>query len=319
MKKTLLSLLLLLSVIITKPVFGQDPQYSQFYAAPLYLNPALTGSGVTGGPRIIMNYRNQWPSIPGTFESYAVSYDQFVPMISGGAGVIVTTDQAGEGNLRSTEVSGLYAYDWSINRKSSLRAGLQFTYAFKSIDFFRLTLPDQIDPQSGVTRLTQEKFPKNSVSYPDFSGGLIYFQKLFYLGFTAHHLNEPSQSLLKGASNLPRKWSVQGGGSLPINKKMSIAPAFLLRNQDIFYQIDLGMYLLYEPVMLGLYWRSQDALILLLGIKKDNVTVGYSYDLTTSDLRLAGASSHELSFSIEFPPRVPLKRYRRLSCPSFGK
>ena len=302
MKKPLLSIVIFLLLVFQKPLFGQDPQYSQFYAAPLYLNPALAGTGVTGGPRIIMNYRNQWPAITGTFESYAVSYDQFVPMISGGAGLLVTTDQAGDGNLRSTEVSGIYSYQYNINRKSSLIAGLEFTYAFKTIDFFRLTMPDQIDPQRGVTRFTQERFPKGSVSYPDFSSGLLYFQKLYYLGFTVHHLNEPGQSLLKGASNLPRKWSLQGGGSLPINKKMSLAPAILWRHQEIFDQFDLGMYLLYEPIMLGIYWRNQDALILLLGIKKDNITIGYSYDLTTSDLRLAGAMSHVFGFSIEFPP-----------------
>ena len=38
---------------------AQDATFSQFYANPTYLNPALAGSGIC--PRVSLNYRNQWP------------------------------------------------------------------------------------------------------------------------------------------------------------------------------------------------------------------------------------------------------------------
>ncbi len=46
-------------------LFAQDPEFTQFYANPLYLNPAFAGTARC--PRICLNYRNQWPGITGTF------------------------------------------------------------------------------------------------------------------------------------------------------------------------------------------------------------------------------------------------------------
>ena len=74
---------------------GQDPHFSQYYANPLYLNPAMAGTQVC--PRLIFNYRNQWPSISGTYVTYNASYDQHIDAISGGLGVLVNVDRAGEG------------------------------------------------------------------------------------------------------------------------------------------------------------------------------------------------------------------------------
>ena len=65
--------------------FAQDPAFSQFYANPLYLNPALAGSA--NCPRVILNYRNQWPGIAATYVTYSASYDQYVDAIQGGIGV----------------------------------------------------------------------------------------------------------------------------------------------------------------------------------------------------------------------------------------
>jgi hypothetical protein len=57
------------------PLQAQDPVFTQFYAAPVQLNPALTGS--TLAPRIALNYRNQWPAL-NAYVTYAASYEQFV-------------------------------------------------------------------------------------------------------------------------------------------------------------------------------------------------------------------------------------------------
>src|SRR6185295_17434324 len=55
-------------------LLAQDPEFTQFYANPLYLNPAFAGTARC--PRICLNYRNQWPGISGTYVTYSASYDQ---------------------------------------------------------------------------------------------------------------------------------------------------------------------------------------------------------------------------------------------------
>ena len=70
-------------------VEAQDPEFSQFYANPLYLNPAFAGTARC--PRVSLNYRNQWPGISGTFITTSATYDQQVESLYGGLGLMVQT------------------------------------------------------------------------------------------------------------------------------------------------------------------------------------------------------------------------------------
>jgi len=92
MKKTGLFIILLLVVRIG---FGQDPHFSQFYAAPLYLGPSFAGAGEN--TRIMTNYRDQWPKMPGVFVTYSFSADHYMPDLNSGFGLFVMKDQAGDG------------------------------------------------------------------------------------------------------------------------------------------------------------------------------------------------------------------------------
>jgi type IX secretion system PorP/SprF family membrane protein len=91
MKKLYLGSILLSLVCLNS--MAQDAQFSQFYAEPMYQNPAFAGSAYA--PRLIANYRNQWPNLPGTFRSFNASYDQHYDKIGGGVGLMATYDRAG--------------------------------------------------------------------------------------------------------------------------------------------------------------------------------------------------------------------------------
>src|ERR1043166_3657466 len=108
MKKILLGIF----VCISLSSLAQDPEFTQFYANPLYLNPAFAGSARC--PRIALNYRNQWPSLQGTFVTYSASYDQHVDALGGGLGVLVLSDKAGEGTITTSNISGIYSYQLTV-------------------------------------------------------------------------------------------------------------------------------------------------------------------------------------------------------------
>ncbi|RLD70071.1 MAG: hypothetical protein DRI87_08855, partial [Bacteroidetes bacterium] len=91
---------------VVSVVKAQDPEFSQFYANPLYLNPAMTGTAECA--RINLNYRNQWPSLTKAFITYNISYDQNVASINSGFGVLVMSDRQGDGALNTTMASLLY-------------------------------------------------------------------------------------------------------------------------------------------------------------------------------------------------------------------
>ena len=313
----------IIGIILSTSALAQDPEFSQFYANPLYLNPAFAGSN--NCPRVALNYRNQWPGISGSFVTQSVSYDQRLGYNKGaGIGFIITNDQAAK-TLNTLNASAIFSYHIPITRKFAIRVGFQATYFQKSLDWSKLTFGDMIDPRRGFVYSGNEVRNGNGKkSGIDFSGGILGFSETFFFGFSAHHITEPNESLVFGDSPLPMKLTGHAGAVIPLNKSryrnkndVRISPNILYRNQGTFQQLNLGVYVNKGPLWTGVWYRNGDAFIVLLGIQTDLVRLGYSYDVTTSQITLATAGSHEISFAMNFKCKPPKKKYRTISCPSF--
>ncbi|MFQ5335005.1 MAG: type IX secretion system membrane protein PorP/SprF [Flavobacteriales bacterium] len=316
------SILLIFSVLGTlvwKTTQAQDPEFTQFYANPLYLNPAFAGTARC--PRLILNYRNQWPAISGTFVTYAASYDQHVDAFNGGVGVQIIRDDAGEGTINTTTASAMYAYQLNVNRNFSMKVGFKATFMQKALDWAKLNFGDMIDPRYGFIYQTNEIQGSSSVIKPDFSAGILGYSKMFFFGFAASHLTKPPESFTELPEvRLPRKYTGHVGAVIPLRrdpKQGTISPNILFQQQQDFMQLNMGLYVTKGPMVGGLWYRNQDSFILLVGVQSDVVKFGYSYDITVSKLSNATAGSHELSFAIQFDCRPKRRKFRTISCPSF--
>ncbi|MCE2773394.1 MAG: type IX secretion system membrane protein PorP/SprF [Bacteroidetes bacterium] len=298
-------------------LYAQDPEFTQFYANPLYLNPAFAGTARC--PRICLNYRNQWPGITGTFVTYSASYDQHIDAISGGVGFLFTNDRAGMATINTTNISGIYSYQLNITREFSMKVGLQATYAQKSVDWSKLNFGDMIDPRRGFIYNTNEVPNATSKTNVDFSAGLLGYSRRYFFGAAVHHITEPDEGFL-GPSKLPMKYTGHAGAVIPIGgrySETSISPNVLFQKQQDFQQLNLGIYFSKGPLVGGMWYRNQDSFILLLGFQQDLFKFGYSYDVTVSKLTNATAGSHELSFQMQFECKPKKKKFRTVSCPSF--
>ncbi len=321
-----LTLLLLIGLVFVdaKKAYAQDPEFTQFYANPLYLNPAFAGAA--NCPRVAINYRNQWPGLSGTFITSSASYDQHVKSLYGGLGLLVTSDNAGKGTLKTTNISGIYSYHLPVNRTFSIRAGFQATYFQKSLDWDKLTFGDMIDPRKGFIYESQEQVRGGNVSNIDFSAGLLAYTTNFFIGGAVHHLTEPNESLLASTdgSPLPMKITGHAGAIIPLGagskyteNDASVSPNILFQQQDNFQQLNMGLYVRKGAIVGGLWYRNKDSFIALVGFQTKAFKFGYSYDVTVSKLTNATAGSHELSMTFNFPCKPPRKRFRTVSCPSF--
>lgn len=321
MLKKLLTRFTILTVMLFAGIsdtFAQDPEFTQFYANPLYLNPAFAGTARC--PRVVMNYRNQWPGISGSFVTYSASYDQHVDAFSGGVGLLVWNDKAGEGTLNTTNVSGMYSYQIPVTRRFSIKAAIQGTWAQKKVDWSKLTFGDMIDPRRGFVYETQEQQRDEPANYVDFSAGILGFSEKYFIGGAVHHLTEPDESVIQGKSPLPRKYTFHAGAVLEVPAKgepATLSPNILFQMQQDFQQINFGMYYTKGPIVGGLWYRNSDSFIALVGFQAEMFKFGYSYDITVSKLTNKTAGSHEFSFTLQFDCKPRRRRFRTISCPSF--
>ncbi|MEI6123945.1 MAG: type IX secretion system membrane protein PorP/SprF [Bacteroidota bacterium] len=308
--------------------YGQDPHFSQFYANPLYLNPAFAGTSLC--PRVILNFRDQWPSIAGTYVTYNASYDQHIDKISGGIGVLLNTDRAGQGILNTTNVSFMYSYRLEVNRKFSMKLAIQATYFQKRLDWSKLTFGDMIDKRHGFVFNTNEIQPgRLNKSNADFSAGILGYGEKYFIGFAVHHLTQPDEGFIS-KSRMPRRFTVHAGGVINLIKKVrrhsndhipTLSPNILFMQQANFQEINYGLYFNRYPFVGGLWFRQNfknaDAIIFMVGIQASMFKIGYSYDLTISKLTNATGGAHEVSFAIQFGCKDPRKHVKAIQCPSF--
>jgi len=316
-------------ILFCLPGISQDPRFSQFYANPLYLGPSFAGA--TEENRLIMNYRNQWPQIPGVFLTYSFSFDKYFANFNSGVGFLATHDRAGSGRLSNTNLGVQYSYNIQANRWLYVRPGVHFYYTQRGLDFYRLVFNDQINP--GGTNPGIEQPPFENVSDIDFGTSILAYTEKAWLGVTVDHLLRPQQSLYANDSRVPIKVAVYGGAQIikrgrllkPIEESLTVA--FHYGMQDKFMQIDLGVYWFKTPLVFGFWYRGiptfgnypkWDALILLVGYKTDQLHVGYSYDFTISKLLGATGGSHEVSLMFEFTTNKKRKRkIHAIPCPEF--
>ena len=322
--------LLVLSFINITDSFGQDPTFSQFYANQLYLSPSFAGA--TTQNRFSLNYRNQWPAVPGVFNTYSISFDKALPNFNSGIGVLATYDVAGSGNLSTTNIGLLYSYDFNINKRWHIRPGVNFKFYYLGLDIGKLVFNSQITGSGTSPSVTPPPF--DNVADVDFATSALAYNDRTWAGFTLDHLLTPKTSFYGNDATVPVKFNFYGGTQIlkktrlrqKIQDVLSVAINF--QKQGKFYQSDLGLYYYKDPLIFGLWYRgipfatsqAGDAIIGLIGIKTSQLHIGYSYDFTISNLIGSTGGAHEISIVYEFN-NLSIgqlkKRIRAIPCPEF--
>jgi type IX secretion system PorP/SprF family membrane protein len=220
-----------------------------------------------------------------------------------------------------------YSYNFKVFESLFIRPGLHFSYRENGIAWDKLKFIEQVMYNGGTN--TQPE-PLAKTRDVDLALSTLVYSKRVWAGVTADHLLVPNMSLYASEEKVPVKISVFGGVELVKKSKLlkpteeTMTLAYLFKKQGNFYQLDLGVYWFKNPLVLGVWYRgippfnSQrgDAIILLVGYKTRNFNVGYSYDLTVSNLIGQALGSHEISVSVKFAlPRRTKKG--EVPCPEF--
>lgn len=291
-------------------LYAQDAGFSQFFANPLYLNPAFTGT--TERPRMIVNYRNQWPQKGATYITYTVSYDQLLNKTNAGIGFQVTRDQELNNVINRNSASLSYAYHLQLGYESFITLGLQAEMVMKHFNTENLVFPSGIDQLSGdIYEWIASGYPSKTKFFPDFAVGAVGQHDEYFWGASIHHLIQPDESIITGdgKGKLPAKFTIHAGARMHrlhhglLSRIFTLSPNILYQQQGSFRQLNLGMYMIEKSFLFGTWFRNNldvrpDAFIVLAGFAKKRIKLGYSFDLTLSKLSNYSYGSHEFSLTL---------------------
>ena len=313
MKRTLPFLIYLL--VLALPLQSQDIHFSHFFAAPLNLNPALTGY-FEGDYRIGGNVKNQWESISIPYRTFSVYGDyKIIKNINSllSTGLVFINDASGTGDLNVRKITGSVAYQISFNFPVSVSAGIGIGYVNKNIDFNNFYFDEQWT-SSGFN----ENIPSTELSgiqdldYIDIHTGLLIDYTFLndytiFAGFNLSHAFTPEESFYGSDNQIGKRPVLHGGGKFQINEDMVVEPAFIYMKQKRAHELiagaNAGINLrTVVPTIIwgGLYVRTSGDAIPAVGIEYNSIKALISYDINFSTLKPASRLRGGLEFSLQY-------------------
>lgn len=295
------------SLLLATYVQAQDLHFSQFFNAPLTINPANTGFIPDADYRLGASYRSQYSSIlAAPYKTISIYGDAQLlrnQIENGwlGLGGFILNDVAGSGGLTSTKVYGSLAYHQMLGISSLLTAGFNLGWVNKRIDQTKLKFPDQFDGKffDGNTP-TSVVLQNNNISYFDMQVGLNYAyfpNENVYIngGYSIHHVNRPKETFFSDnldASKISMRHIGFINAVLKVNERVIINPNVYYTNQAKASELMLGLNANYNlsgrggdtQLLAGLYYRAGDAIVPMVGFELKNIRFTFSYDATTSSL-----------------------------------
>lgn len=301
-------------------LFAQDPVFTQFYAAPILMNPSFAGS--VGDARIAVGYRNQWNGGNYKLSTTFASVDNWFESINSGLGLSILNQKEELSNYNFTQLNLSYSYHLKLSEKLTLFPGISFGLGSKYFNFQNLILGDQINIFDGsLDPVSQDPFIENDkINFFDVSVGAVLYHENAWLGLSLKHLNQPNISFLAN-ENLPLSihYSLHGGYKFYLTQedKETFLPddsflflTFNLMKQDDYSRLDLGAEVELSKFYFGVLVSSQliklnsDLARLfsvnpLIGLELKNFKIGFSYDFPVSDIGNIAQTS-EITFRYLF-------------------
>ena len=332
--------LLLLPVLTALALFSnaQDPHFSQFFASPLTLNPALTGK-FDGNLRIAGNHRNQWPTISRAFSTQSLSLD--FPILQNalpdndrwGVGASFVNDQQADGVIRSMYYGVSTAYHKGLDEDGfhQVSVGFQGSYTQKRLDISNVKFEDQLR-SDGFTGITNEIFANQviNVNYFDLNAGLLFSGIIgdatnYYGGASMYHILRPTESFRGGQFILNPRYTVHGGVYMPIGARTMLHTSALYQNQGranefVFggaFGLNVNDDMEYNPTnfYVGAWMRVNDAIAPYVGLEWNKFRLGMTYDVNVSSLKTVSNSRGGFEISLIFINKPSDEK--GISCPKF--
>ena len=322
MKKALLYLVVIMG-IFSPSLNGQDAHFSQFYANPLLLNPALTGTS-NGLYRVSISYRDQWRSaIDDPFRTYSFSGDVSFPINPNTTaqpdkfafGFNFFGDRVATFDLNTTQISLFGAYHKALDKATNqyLSAGLYLGIAQRNINYEDITFQDQFNAIDGFTLETGEFLPLNNFGYGDIGLGVNYRispsnKTTIFAGLGLFHLTSPNIAFFKSdqsnqtidrENKLFRKCSGSLALSIKTTEKWTVEPRALALLQGPHNQYNIGSNFKYQLdndgnkfFHFGPWLRATgnvdgtdlESIVLGVGFETGKFLLGLSYDHSINDL-----------------------------------
>lgn len=289
-------------VIYPERVYSQvDAQFTQYYAIPTYYNAAATGE--TDFVRMRGGSRLQWMGIDNAPRTFVLTSDMPFKFIGKRFGVGLNMQQESLGLYKNMDLGLQLSYKHKLFG-GVLSAGLQVGIINETFKGSEVYLPDDDDYHES----TDDAIPTQDLSGTslDLGVGVYYTHKLFWAGVSCQHVNSPTITFNSesGEGTNEKNYEFQAGrilyfmagSNIPVkNTLFEVIPSVMVKSDFTFTTAEITGRVRYRKFLsMGLGYRYDDAISVVIGAEIKNFYLGYSYDYPTSAISKASSGSHEI-------------------------
>ena len=308
-------------------VAQQAPVYSQYIMNGFLINPSLAGRD--GYTTVNLTVREQWIGMKGAPGTYAASFQTSIPqnnflsnLFSAGGKVVKPTKENkvgvggyvfndNNGIMRRTGIQAAYAYHIQMGETGGVPNNLSFGLALTAYQY-------AINTDGLLYSYNDDPYLNaydKSVFIPDFNFGASFATSKYYAGFAMSNILRGS--LIFGNSFENKRvelghYFLTGGVNIPLNSDWAIKPSAFIKSSDILFktiQLDLTSRVFYkDDYWAGLSYRTNDAVIVMMGLRYEKFYFAYAFDFALTDIRNQSFGSLELTLAIKFGEST--KRYQ---------
>lgn len=332
-----LQICLLLLLLLVGNSYGQDLHFSQYFNAPLVVNPANTGFNPDYDFRIGGNYRSQFANLGSAYNTMSIWGDTKLledRFENGwlGLGGSILKDVAGSGSLSTTTGTATIAYHQMVGYNSLLSGGFGLGFTNKRIDLTKLNFDNQWNGQFfDVAVPSNEPFATNNVSFLDLQVGLNYAyfasENLYVnAGISIMHLNTPRESFFNSSASsnqLEQRYTGFLNANFKVQDLWIVNPNIYVSKMGGAWETVLGLNANRDlgengaqQLIVGMYYRVSDAIIPVFGYQVNDLRFTINYDATVSVLGNLNGTRGAYELSIIKTGIFPSKSTSAIRCPT---
>ncbi|UOG74820.1 PorP/SprF family type IX secretion system membrane protein [Hymenobacter tibetensis] len=323
---------------LSLPGVAQDLYFAQPYANRLFQNPAF--AGLLDDASVTLSYRNQFPTLAGTFQTSQLAADYRFKDQHNAAGLLINHDRTGGIGYTRFEVGGIYAYHTRLTKELAFSGGVRASYGNQRVSYDNLVFGDQLSEDGSTSMPTREINDFRPVSYASVGVGLLLYSERFWVSVAGQHLNQPDLGFNTQAS-LPLRYELSTGykhyflrtSEKQQEREVSLTPTMHYVRQGGSERVEAGLYGTITPLTLGVVYRGiplpgapnpQQILTAIAGVSVGSFRLGYAYDVGLSALSAELGGAHEISLALRaFDSldaawrRLKRRNYPVAPCPAF--
>jgi type IX secretion system PorP/SprF family membrane protein len=295
-------ILSILAISFPFQLLGQMFPLSDHYVVnALAINPAF--AGCQDALSLTASYRDQWVGFNDAPKSYILSVH--TPVFNDRVGLGLLIDNNSIGIFKETSFFGNYAYRMEL-RNGKLALGLGFGITVNNIAWNELIAADPNDVQLMNNN--------TSVVMPNFSLGMYYYTKRYYIGISVPLFLSQELDKYTGKYKINNNFSgcnyfFSGGYELDISPHVKFLPSMLIKyHPDNPVQIDYNVQIsLKDKIWMGIGYRNKDILVGMLQCQLNyQLRMAYSYDFYFGSIGKYMNGSHEivLNYVLKYSRKV---------------